>query len=151
MGSFNIKILNCQSKFATQIYVSSALNLHTSSQSKLASHCRKQKICWVIIVNKSMHSSFTIPFPYFADTDHHSGSESSSSSGSDEQSGMSSINTTTASGYTSSGQPHQSSTTSNDGYYNSARNTTPQANGNQVIPRLVKTSFKIAVSSKASY
>ena len=98
-----------------------------------------------------MHSSFTIPFPYFTDTDHHSGSESSSSSGSDEQSGMSSINTTTASGYTTSGQPHQASSASNDGYYNSARNTTPQANGNQVITRLVETSFKIAVSSKASY
>jgi hypothetical protein len=91
-----------------------------------------------------MHSSFTIPFPYFTDTDHHSGSESSSSSGSDDlhQSGMSSINTTTASGYTSLGQaqPHTASAASNNGYYNTARNTTPQANGNQVITIMVRTS-----------
>ena len=88
-----------------------------------------------------MHSTtFTIPFPYYTDTDNHSGSESSSSCGSDDlhQSPVSSASSGVA--YpTSSGaslSSHPTATSANNGYYVSSRNTTAaqvNGNGNQVF------------------
>ncbi len=71
-----------------------------------------------------MHTTttFTIPFPYYADTDNHSGSESSSSSGSDDlhQSPVSSA-TSGVTYATSTGASHPSATTAGNGYYSSSR------------------------------
>ena len=86
-----------------------------------------------------MHSTtFTMPFPYYTDTDNHSGSESSSSSGSDDlhQSPVSRATSgvTYATSTGASLSPHHPAATSasSNGYYSSSRNTTAQANGNQV-------------------
>jgi hypothetical protein len=76
-----------------------------------------------------MHATtFTIPFPYYTDTEHHSGSESSSSSVSDDLQ-------QSAVGDNGSGIAFATPTshaTPGNGYYHASRSP---ANGNQVQER----------------